>query len=311
MEHFDSEGSQWGNNSSPGAGDEEKKAPQKFEKKNNSLPLWGNERTMNLNPLILTNIQSSHYFKVNLYELKTYHEVIDEIYYKVTHLEPWEKGSRKTAGQTGMCGGLHAATYLCLGGETIPSIMAVRLVEVAEECEEFLLQVWIGQSVAYHKVRGVGAGGIVSTAYCLLYKLFTLKLTRKQINGLITHPDSPYIRGLGFMYISIPQAQPLLSPSLSTLAIFLQTSILTIETSLLAIIPLPVSLPLGGKVIPRHTRTQECTVPTNQYPYYRNFLAGHYTVARVTTTRRYTQPPADLWDWYDQYLEDPEVCSEI
>jgi hypothetical protein len=45
---------------------------------------------------------------VNLYELKTYHEVIDEIYYKVTHLEPWEKGSRKTAGQTGMCGGVSA-----------------------------------------------------------------------------------------------------------------------------------------------------------------------------------------------------------
>lgn len=43
---------------------------------------------------------------VNLYELKTYHEVIDEIYYKVNHLEPWEKGSRKTAGQTGMCGGV-------------------------------------------------------------------------------------------------------------------------------------------------------------------------------------------------------------
>lgn len=32
-------------------------------KKNNVLPLWGNERSMNLNPLILTNIQSSHYFK--------------------------------------------------------------------------------------------------------------------------------------------------------------------------------------------------------------------------------------------------------
>nr|CAI5868979.1 unnamed protein product [Callosobruchus analis] len=124
-------------------------------KQSNILPLWGNERTMNLNPLILTNIQSSHYFKVNLYELKTYHEVVDEIYYKVTHMEPWEKGSRRTSGQTGMCGG----------------------------------------------VRGVGAGGIVSTAYCLLYKLFTLKLTRKQLNGLINHTDSPYIRALGFMYI--------------------------------------------------------------------------------------------------------------
>ena len=49
----------------------------------NPLPIHGNERTMNLNTMILTNIQSSPYFKVNLYELKTYHEVIDEIYYKV------------------------------------------------------------------------------------------------------------------------------------------------------------------------------------------------------------------------------------
>lgn len=96
-------GSPWNNSSGC---DEERRPTQKEGKKSNILPLWGNERTMNLNPLILTNIQSSHYFKVNLYELKTYHEVIDEIYYKVSHLEPWEKGSRKTAGQTGMCGGV-------------------------------------------------------------------------------------------------------------------------------------------------------------------------------------------------------------
>ena len=55
-------------------------------------------------------LQGSLYFKSNLFELKTYHEVVDEIYYKVTHLEPWEKGSRKTAGQTGMCGGV---SYCC------------------------------------------------------------------------------------------------------------------------------------------------------------------------------------------------------
>ncbi|XP_060761976.1 pre-mRNA-splicing factor 38B isoform X2 [Neoarius graeffei] len=128
-------------------------------KHGNVLPLWGNEKTMNLNPMILTNVLSSPYFKVQLYELKTYHEVVDEIYFKVTHVEPWEKGSRKTAGQTGMCGG----------------------------------------------VRGVGTGGIVSTAFCLLYKLFTLKLTRKQVMGLITHTDSPYIRALGFMYIRYTQ----------------------------------------------------------------------------------------------------------
>lgn len=37
--------------------------PKPSSKQSNVLPLWGNERTMNLNPLILTNIQSSHYFK--------------------------------------------------------------------------------------------------------------------------------------------------------------------------------------------------------------------------------------------------------
>lgn len=124
-------------------------------KAGNVLPIWGNARTMNINNLILTNILASPYFKVKLYGLKTYHEVVDEIYYKIDNLEPWERGSRKTAGQTGMCGG----------------------------------------------VRGVGTGGIVSTSYCILYKLFTLKLTRKQLMGMLNHTDSPYIRGLGFMYI--------------------------------------------------------------------------------------------------------------
>uniref|UniRef100_A0A182M030 Pre-mRNA-splicing factor 38 n=1 Tax=Anopheles culicifacies TaxID=139723 RepID=A0A182M030_9DIPT len=81
-------------------------APKKSAKQNNALPLWGNETSMNLNPLILANIQGSSYFKVSLFKLKTYHEVVDEIYYQVKHLEPWERGSRKTAGQTGMCGGL-------------------------------------------------------------------------------------------------------------------------------------------------------------------------------------------------------------
>lgn len=92
----------------------------------NVLAVWGNKDSMNLNSLILSNIMASQYFKVSLYEKKTYHEVVDEIYYRVSdgtmffvpsnddarcpsqvkHLEPWEKGSRKTAGLTGMCGGV-------------------------------------------------------------------------------------------------------------------------------------------------------------------------------------------------------------
>ena len=69
---------------------------RKPRKASNVLPLRCNE-TMGLNPLIYQNIQSSPYFKNNLFQLKTYHEVIDEIYYSVKHLEPWEKGSRKVS----------------------------------------------------------------------------------------------------------------------------------------------------------------------------------------------------------------------
>ncbi|TVU17237.1 hypothetical protein EJB05_33256 [Eragrostis curvula] len=86
--------------------------------------------------VLCMNILSSDYFK-GLFRLKTYHEVIDEIYNEVDHVEPW---------MTGNCRG-------------------------------------------------------PSTAFCLLYKFFTMKLTVKQMHGLLKHPDSPYIRAIGFLYL--------------------------------------------------------------------------------------------------------------
>ncbi len=81
-------------------------------RKGNVLPTWGNVNTMNINPLILTNIQASPYFKVNLFELKTYHEVVDEIYYRVSHLEPWERGTSKKKRVRGDCGQRWAVAVL-------------------------------------------------------------------------------------------------------------------------------------------------------------------------------------------------------
>ena len=60
-------------------------------KKGLKLPVHGNERTMNLNHLILANITESAYFRVDLVKYRQFDEVVDEIYYRVTHLEPWEK----------------------------------------------------------------------------------------------------------------------------------------------------------------------------------------------------------------------------
>ena len=39
--------------------------------------------------------------------------------------------------------------------------------------------------------RGVSAGGVPSTTVILLYKLYTLRLTRKQIKTMLNHPDTP------------------------------------------------------------------------------------------------------------------------
>ena len=55
-----------------------------IKKKGNSLPLWGNQQSMNINNLVVTNILSSPYFKNELFKMKTFHEVVDEIYYKVS-----------------------------------------------------------------------------------------------------------------------------------------------------------------------------------------------------------------------------------
>ena len=132
---------------------------QKVTRKNNIMPCWGNVQTMNLNTLVLENIVQSTYWRNFLIEISTYQQVCDEVFVHVRHLEPWERGTRKITGMTGMCGG----------------------------------------------VRGVGAGGVISTAYCLLYKLFTIRLTRKQLVAMINSRQSVYLRGLGFMFIRYTQ----------------------------------------------------------------------------------------------------------
>lgn len=38
-----------------------------------------------------------------------------------------------------------------------------------------------------------------STGFCLLYRLFTMRLSEDQLNTLVTHQDSVYIRAIGFL----------------------------------------------------------------------------------------------------------------
>ncbi|CEG44173.1 Putative RNA binding protein [Plasmopara halstedii] len=112
--------------------------PEQTERhvKQDELSIHGNDTTYNLNTLLHQNILQSAYFH-ELYKFKTYHEVVDEIYYRVDHAEPWSPGTAR----------------------------------------------------------------IPSSCFCLLHKFCLMRLTRKQMQGLLRHKDSPYIRVVGFLYL--------------------------------------------------------------------------------------------------------------
>ncbi len=46
-----------------------------------------------------------------------------------------------------------------------------------------------------------GTSRLPSSAFCILLKLFTMKLTYKQLNGLLNKVGSPLIRAIGFLYL--------------------------------------------------------------------------------------------------------------
>ena len=109
--------------------------PQPPKERKNLVAMQHNSQ-YNLNTLLARNILRSDYFRA-LYDKSTFQEVVDEIYYKVEHVEPWMNAAARKP----------------------------------------------------------------STAFCLLYKLFTMKLTTRQMDTMLSHTDSPYIRALGFLYL--------------------------------------------------------------------------------------------------------------
>lgn len=61
-------------------------------KTNSVFPVNGDYQKGNLSDLLRNNILSSSYFK-DLYALKNFNEVIDEIKLHVTYTEPWVVGT--------------------------------------------------------------------------------------------------------------------------------------------------------------------------------------------------------------------------
>mmetsp|Transcript_21221 Transcript_21221/g.21342 ORF Transcript_21221/g.21342 Transcript_21221/m.21342 type:complete len:376 (+) Transcript_21221:164-1291(+) len=115
---------------------DEEEAEEDISQKKNVLPIHGNATTFNINNLLHQNIMESDYFRA-LYQLRTYHEVIDEIHISVKHVEPWQAGTNRAP----------------------------------------------------------------SSAFCLLLKFLLMRLTLKQMKGLLDTGDSAYVRAIGLLYL--------------------------------------------------------------------------------------------------------------
>ena len=56
----------------------------------------------------------------------------------------------------------------------------------------------------YYEVKSLQVfqvGKQPSTAFCLLLRLLTLRMTPQQLESTLSHPDSPYIRAIGFLFL--------------------------------------------------------------------------------------------------------------
>ncbi|KAA6373885.1 MAG: putative Pre-mRNA-splicing factor 38B [Streblomastix strix] len=106
-------------------------------KKRDEVPMDVDSR-YNLDKVLSDAILKSQYFK-ELYDKRTYHEVLEEIKKEVDNLEPTVRGFMNTP----------------------------------------------------------------SSAFTLLYKLFTMHLTNRQLNGMLNPKSSPFIRGLALLYVRL------------------------------------------------------------------------------------------------------------
>ncbi|KAG0299689.1 PRP38 pre-mRNA processing factor 38 domain-containing protein B [Dissophora globulifera] len=131
---------------------------------NNQLPTHGNQRTMNLNSIIFQNIVDSPYLRT-IGELESFQEIVNE-------------AQRN-------------------GKSMVHCFIAVDKVRnancFAKLC--FTLLPFLKSMEPFLK------GSTPSTAWVIMYKFWTLPLTVRQLENLIDHPHSVYLRGIGFLYL--------------------------------------------------------------------------------------------------------------
>merc|ERR1712032_465687 len=66
------------------------------------FPIYRDSSDFHLNKVLVGNVQRNNYFK-QLSKFTTFKQVVDQIYYQVEFITPWEPGSHSNKSAGGMC----------------------------------------------------------------------------------------------------------------------------------------------------------------------------------------------------------------
>eukprot|EP00992_Anisonema_acinus_P013456 TRINITY_DN8746_c0_g1_i1.p1 TRINITY_DN8746_c0_g1~~TRINITY_DN8746_c0_g1_i1.p1 ORF type:complete len:459 (+),score=100.18 TRINITY_DN8746_c0_g1_i1:54-1430(+) len=135
-------------------------------KRESLIKVQGNQKTANMDPILIENIQQSMAFK-SLFELRTHDEVLERAEEVVDYINAW-----------GNHGIMHRR-----GAQLViaPSSGAAHLSGIKG---------WVHQ---YHQP---------SPAWCIMYKLHMLGLTEEHIEAMLRH-DNLYIRCIALIYLRL------------------------------------------------------------------------------------------------------------
>eukprot|EP00668_Euglena_longa_P044308 GGOE01058915.1.p1 GENE.GGOE01058915.1~~GGOE01058915.1.p1 ORF type:complete len:496 (-),score=91.83 GGOE01058915.1:359-1846(-) len=136
------------------------------QKKANMLPMQGNVEKANMDDRLWQNIQDCNFYK-SLFEYKTYEEIIEKAEDSAKYINAW---------------GDHAAT------QKRGSHMIVAAASGAAHLAG--MRGWVHQ---HHQP---------SPAWCLMYKLHTLRVTKDQVEGMLGHAN-PCVRCMALVYLRL------------------------------------------------------------------------------------------------------------
>jgi PRP38 family len=150
------------------------------------LPQHGNLTTYNMENVLRSNIVNSEYFRDTCGKLVSWEEVVDEIYYSVSDVEPWMSGNARGA-STAFC-----LLYRSGHGRRLSPMSSSCDFSGVVPCSPCLsLSIFVCFSfVSLHCEPSLTSS---STGTC---RLFLLKPTEEEVQRMLDHEDSPYIRAV-------------------------------------------------------------------------------------------------------------------